>query len=82
MGPHFGRRLELQLTQVCLTRFGETVFTRQGFNFYCSCLRQVLQPLVVNASSVALIVTVVGPRLMPLAIIASKLPLMSFRRAQ
>jgi hypothetical protein len=51
-------------------------------HFYCACLRQVLHPLVVNAPSVALMVTVIGPWLMPLAIIALKLPLVSFRRAQ
>ncbi len=45
-------------------------------------LAHVLQPLVWNAPSLPLIVTVVGPPGFPLAIIAAKSPLVSFNRDQ
>jgi hypothetical protein len=44
--------------------------------------RHVLHPEVLNAPSLLLIVTVAGPRPRSLAMIESKLPLVSFSRSQ
>lgn len=55
---------------------------RRGTRPAYRTLAHVLHPLVWNAPSLPLIVTVVGPSGFPFAMIAAKSPLVSFNRDQ